>query len=377
MTMQLTKDRAFSDLVNEVRSCTLCPRMCGSTRVLSFAAGNSNSRVMFIGEAPGRLGADQTGIPFHGDVAGTNFENLLSSAGISREQIYISNAALCNPKDDYGNNGTPKPDEILNCSSFLRRQIELVDPAVVVTLGSVALRATSNIDTHCLTLREAVRTATKWFGRILIPLYHPGQRAMMHRSMANQRSDYQFIAETLRRLKIPLKPVSGSTRNDVLKASQYLLRKRGELSYFELHKFAYLAEYLHVRTTGRRLTGAFFMRQKDGPYCTDLHVSRLKRADQNIKVVNREGKLFLRLGQTTNPSLLPETDLDSHVCLTLDEVLTRYTYSNEADLKRAVYLTAPMRLMLRREKREGISLNNAPIDFLTSASAQKSIVTSV
>ncbi len=367
--MQRLKDKKFSDLIKEVRACTLCERMCNSARVLSFAAGNLHAQLMFLGEAPGRLGADQTEIPFHGDAAGKNFEDLLASSGIRRDQVFISNAVLCNPKDDRGNNGTPRPEEVLNCSAFLRRQIELVDPAILVTLGAVALRATAMIAPHSLTLGEDVRTANEWFGRKLIPLYHPGQRAMVHRSHANQRADFQFVSEQLRRLVRPVSSPSGVTRKDILIACKYLLERRGELSYFELHKLAYLAEYLHVRSTGERLTSAFFIRQKDGPYCTDLHIARLKRADPTINIINRGGKLFLHLGATNTPQLFNENiQLDPDFRGTLDEVVSRFSFSSEADLKKAVYLTAPMRLILRREKHERVNLFNAPIDFLAARS---------
>src|ERR1700722_9261259 len=90
----------FDALVSEVNACRACPRMSGSQRVLSRAAGQLDARVMFIGEAPGRLGADGSGIPFHGDKAGNNFEELLERVGLTRYAIFVTNAALCNPKDE-------------------------------------------------------------------------------------------------------------------------------------------------------------------------------------------------------------------------------------------------------------------------------------
>jgi uracil-DNA glycosylase family 4 len=342
--------------------------MCDSARVLSFAAGNLNANVLFIGEAPGRLGADQTEIPFHGDIAGRNFEDLLAVAGLRRDSVFVTNAALCNPRDGKGNNAAPNSVELENCSRFLRRQIELVDPRIVVTLGAAALRATALLEPHQLALAEQVRSAIPWFGRTLVPLYHPGQRAMIHRSLANQRSDYQFVGELSRRGQRP-RQVGGTTRGDIVQACKYLLSQRGELSYFELHKFIYLAEYLHVRRTGERLTSAFFIRQKDGPYCTDIHIKRLKRADSEIAATTRGAKIYLSLRTGAQRNLLAEHDisLGDAAKTTLDDVIARYNFSSEADLKKAVYLTAPMRLMLRREQREKINLYNAPIDFMAAA----------
>lgn len=260
----------FRELVGEVAACTKCERMSESVRVLGHAVGNLAADIMFIGEAPGRLGADQTQIPFHGDTAGNNFEDLLEFAGISRSEIYVTNAVLCNPRDERGNNSTPTQIEVSNCGSYLRRQIDLVRPRIIVTLGATSLRALESIEKHGLALREHVRTANKWYGSILIPLYHPGQRAMIHRSHANQRSDYQFVADTLSHVSGKKRKVSGQTRSDVLAACRYILQCRGEISYFELHKLAYLAEYAYVKATGERLTKAYFIRQKDGPYCVDL-----------------------------------------------------------------------------------------------------------
>ena len=167
--------------------------------MLAPASGSINAPLMFIGEAPGRLGADATGIPFHGDKTGHNFESLLDFVGIGRQDIFVTNAVLCNPKDSRGNNDTPSAQEIKNCAAFLSRQITLVNPLFIATLGAVALRALALIEPHDLELKSAVRTANNWYGRTLIPLYHPGQRAMVHRSFANQRSDYQFLADNLKR----------------------------------------------------------------------------------------------------------------------------------------------------------------------------------
>jgi uracil-DNA glycosylase family 4 len=363
----MSKDHAFATLIEEVRACTRCERMCDSARVLSFAAGNLHARLMFIGEAPGRLGADRTEIPFHGDAAGRNFEDLLAFAGIKREEVFVTNAALCNPKDDRGNNATPKLTELDNCSRFLARQIELVDPLIVATLGATALRSAGLLHPHRLNLATHVRTANRWFGRILVPLYHSGQRAMIHRSEANQRGDYQFLAEQLRRLGTPQAQGGAKTRADVLSVCRYILSKKGEVSYFELHKLLYLAEYLHVRNTGSRLTSAFFIRQKDGPYCADVQINRLKRSDPSISTVTRGQKLFVRLNTSEAPQLFPAfSHITEAMKVTLDEAITRYSFYTEADLKKAVYLTAPMRLMLRREKHEDINLYNAPIDFLVA-----------
>lgn len=367
MTERSAKHPRFGALIEEVRACTKCERMCQSARVLNYSAGNLNAELFFVGEAPGRLGADETEVPFHGDTAGKNFEDLLSFAGINRNDIFVTNAVLCNPKDEKGNNSTPTLREAANCQPFLRRQIELVNPKIVVALGNTALRALAGIEHHTLSLSQNVRTKQAWFGRVLMPLYHPGQRAMIHRSFANQRSDYQFVAEEWHRLQQPRRTSSGSTRADVLAVARYLLASLGTATYFELHKLAYLTEYLYVRKSGRRLTSAYFIRQKDGPYCTDLELARLRRADDSIRVFKTGTKLCLQLGTNETQQLFADQlEISKEGKAAADEAIERYGDKSDAELKTAVYLTAPMRFLLRREQSSRMNLYNAPIEFLAA-----------
>ena len=96
--MKNKQEKAFKGLISEVKNCKKCPRMCGRTKVLSKKNGNINSKVMFIAEAPGRHGADRTGVPLDGDKTGDNFEELLKHIGWKREDVFITNAVLCNPQ---------------------------------------------------------------------------------------------------------------------------------------------------------------------------------------------------------------------------------------------------------------------------------------
>src|ERR1700752_2312630 len=131
----------FTNLVNEVAACVRCPAMCGRSAVLSELNGPLDARVMFIGEAPGRKGADRTRVPFSGDQSGKNFDKFLASINLSRSQIFITSAALCNPRSATGANRRPAASEIRNCSDYLRRTIDLIDPGIIVTLGNEIGRA--------------------------------------------------------------------------------------------------------------------------------------------------------------------------------------------------------------------------------------------
>lgn len=333
-----------------------------SARILSLAAGPLDAQIMFIGEAPGRLGADSSEIPFHGDKAGHNFEDLLGFAGLNRSNVFVTNAVLCNPKCDKGNNSTPTRTEIANCSAYLKEQIDLIQPKIVVTLGAVALDALNNINPHALKLSEDVRTIKEWYGRKLIPLYHPGARAMVHRSMANQRSDYQFVSETLRRMnKLPAK-IYGKTREPIATVAREIIKRKGKVSYFELHKLFFLIEWEVFDRMGERLTNAFFLRQKDGPYCTDLHLQKLRKALPGLTVTGDANRPVLGL-QQVNLFQQDQGDYSGSTKEIINEVVDSAAALTDAQLKSRVYLTKPMRSLLRIEKTCMINLYNSPIKF--------------
>jgi uracil-DNA glycosylase family 4 len=150
---------------------------------------------MFVGEAPGRLGAGRSGVPFSGDESGRRFDALLALAGLGREAVFVTNALLCNPVDAQGRNRRPLVTEAEHCLPFLQAQIDAVEPAVVVALGGVALDALGRISPHGARLRHDCGCGLPWFGRTLVPLYHPGRRALVHRSEEQQRRDWSALAQ--------------------------------------------------------------------------------------------------------------------------------------------------------------------------------------
>lgn len=171
--------------------------MEGRTRALGPGNGPLDARVLFVAEAPGRLGADVTGIPLSGDQTGRNFDALLAGAGIDRARVFVTNAVLCNPRREDGRNDRPRAAELGNCSGHLRAVIDLLDPTWVVSLGRVALDALGLIELHGLVMARDVATAAAWYGRWLVPLYHPGPRALIRRSVSQQVGDYKSLATLL------------------------------------------------------------------------------------------------------------------------------------------------------------------------------------
>ncbi len=188
----------FVDLSRAASACRLCPRMADTGAVLSQHNGNPDCPVMFVAEAPGRFGAARTGIPLCGDQSGRNFDLLLKTAGLKRRDVFITNAVLCNPRDANGRNARPSTAELANCQTYLKRTLEIVDPAIVVALGSVALFALDNVVPHGLRLRTDVAKLVSWDGRILVPLYHPSSRARVHRSVDQQRQDFVKLGRLVR-----------------------------------------------------------------------------------------------------------------------------------------------------------------------------------
>lgn len=191
----------FTVLCAAAQACARCPAMAGRRRVLSEANGCPGALVCFIGEAPGRRGAERTGIPFSSDQSGRNFAALLAHAGLGRDQVFVTNAVLCNPQDDRGRNRPPSRDELANCRGFLARQLALVAAPVVAPLGAVALAALDALAPHGLRLRESVGRPAPWAGKLLFPLYHPGPRAQLHRPTALQRADFAALGALVREVE--------------------------------------------------------------------------------------------------------------------------------------------------------------------------------
>lgn len=356
--MTENRETAFAALVDTATACRLCPRMEHVRRVLGWGNGSLAPRIMFVGEAPGRLGAEQTGLPFHGDVAGNNFERLLSASGLSRNDAFVTNAVLCNPQKEDGTNDTPTRAEIANCSKHLEAQIKLLDPKFVAPLGAKALAALDLIEPHGLELSAHVRTARLWFNRVLVPLYHPGQRAMVHRNFANQLADYYFLSSLLR----PARSTAKSRVSvEALSLVRWLLRAKGPTSLFALHKLLFLTEVEAVASSGKRMTTLYFIRQKDGPYCTDLASLARQRGPQVESFISH-GKVWIR--ESARASDLFEQDEEISLPHEIEVALRRTVETlgslTDAQLKQRSYRSVPMRRMLRLE-RDGVGCLNRPL----------------
>jgi len=202
MTAQALHRQAFQQLTAEAAACHRCPAMCARQAVLSDLNGNPSANIMFIAEAPGRAGGDRTRTPLSGDASGANFTRYLASINLTRDRIFITNTVLCNPRKESGANRKPSQIEINNCSDFLTRQLDIINPAIVVTLGRVALEALRRIQYHPLTLQHNAGQIHEWGGRLLVPLYHPSPQVLAsHRREAEQLADYAAVKRAVRTLQ--------------------------------------------------------------------------------------------------------------------------------------------------------------------------------
>ncbi|HXG42602.1 MAG TPA: uracil-DNA glycosylase [Dehalococcoidia bacterium] len=192
----MSGEASFRELCRRVAACYACPAM-RHVHVLGEANGPLEARAMFVGEAPGRLGAARTGVPFTSDQSGRRFQELLSLAGLERQEVFVTNAVLCHP-DGGGHNRRPSRHEVQACSRWLAAQLELVQAPVVVTLGEVALAALRLVSPHPYVLRHQVGQVLPWAGRVLVPLYHPSPRAANHRPLALQAEDFRRLGQIVK-----------------------------------------------------------------------------------------------------------------------------------------------------------------------------------
>ena len=195
MVIDSIRARRGCELFRAAADCRACPAMEGRRRVLSERNGSLNARLMLIAEAPGARGAERTGVPFGGDQSGRNFDRLLAMAGFNRNEVFITNAVICNPQTASGGNRRPTVAEVRSCSRWLQEIIELVDPPIIATLGAVALAALKQIQPHRLALKRDCALTHRWRDRWLVPLYHPSPRVMAaHRRFQQQREDWLALA---------------------------------------------------------------------------------------------------------------------------------------------------------------------------------------
>jgi uracil-DNA glycosylase family 4 len=178
----------------EASACTRCPQLVEARTSVVFGSGNADADLMFVGEAPGR-NEDEQGIPFVGQ-AGKLLSQLLEEIGLARDDVWICNTLKCRPPG----NRDPLPQELANCQGYLYRQLELIQPKVVCTLGNFATKLLRGEPTGITKLhgREEVRVVGPRAVR-LYPIYHPAAALYTRSLMDTLREDFARLPGLLAR----------------------------------------------------------------------------------------------------------------------------------------------------------------------------------
>jgi uracil-DNA glycosylase len=177
-------------LAAQIRVCTKCP-LCQSRTLAVPGDGKTSARVMLIGEAPGRE-EDETGHPFVG-AAGRFLDHVLEGTGINRDDLFITNIVKCRPPQ----NRTPKRDEVETCTdNYLFRQIELINPKLIMLLGATAAKRMLGLKT----INEARGKVIEQDGRKYVVGYHPAVRFYREDLGEKVKEDFALLKRELKKL---------------------------------------------------------------------------------------------------------------------------------------------------------------------------------
>jgi DNA polymerase len=176
----------------QARACVKCPQLAAGRTTVVFGSGNANADLMFVGEAPG-ANEDKQGLPFVGQ-AGRLLDTLLGEIGLTRADVFVCNTLKCRPPG----NRDPLPQEIDACQDYLWRQLELIEPSVVCTLGNFATKLLRGDPTGITRLhgREEERMLGPRRVR-LYPLFHPAAALYTPSMLETLRTDFHRIPALL------------------------------------------------------------------------------------------------------------------------------------------------------------------------------------
>ena len=183
---------ALKRVFAEAKGCTRCPELAATRKTVVFGAGNANAELMFVGEAPG-ASEDEQGVPFVGR-AGKLLSTLLEEVGLQRDDVFIANVLKCRPPG----NRDPLPVEIDNCQSYLRRQVELIEPTVICTLGNFSTKLLRGDPTGITRLHGQPEVLTLGRRAVrLYPIFHPAAALYTPRMLETLREDFTRLPELI------------------------------------------------------------------------------------------------------------------------------------------------------------------------------------
>ena len=180
---------SLEELRNDIGDCRRCKLHSGRTHVV-FGIGNPNAKLMFVGEGPGR-DEDLKGEPFVGRAGQLLTDIITKGMGLAREDVYIANVVKCRPPQ----NRNPEPDEVASCEPFLKKQIELIRPEIIVALGKFAVQALLQSKVPITRLRGNWHT---YMGIKLMPTFHP---AYLLRNPADKKLVWEDIKKVMKEMQ--------------------------------------------------------------------------------------------------------------------------------------------------------------------------------
>jgi len=184
----------------QARACTRCSELAATRRTVVFGAGNADAELMFVGEAPG-ASEDEQGLPFVGR-AGKLLDQLLGDIGLARAEVFVANVLKCRPPG----NRDPLPVEIDNCQEYLRRQVDLIQPSVICTLGNFSTKLLRGDPAGITRVHGQPEVITLGHRSVrLYPIYHPAAALYTPRMLDTLREDFARLPELLA-LGVPEQP---------------------------------------------------------------------------------------------------------------------------------------------------------------------------
>ncbi|MBL6765830.1 MAG: uracil-DNA glycosylase [Verrucomicrobiae bacterium] len=195
------KETAMAGLRERAMGCALCPNLAAARTQVVFGVGNIHTELMFVGEAPG-MDEDRQGEPFVGK-AGELLNKIIGAMGLKREEIYIGNVVKCRPDTpgQASGNRPPTPVEMAACLPFLAAQIDIIQPKVIVCLGTSAVQGLLGKKQIGIT-----RLRGKWMsfeGIPVMPTYHPAY-LLRNQSVSEKRKVWEDMLAAMERLGLPI-----------------------------------------------------------------------------------------------------------------------------------------------------------------------------
>ncbi|MEJ7797484.1 MAG: uracil-DNA glycosylase [Solirubrobacteraceae bacterium] len=184
MSTSAERREELMSVFTQARGCTRCPQLASMRTQVVFGAGNADADLMFVGEAPGAK-EDEQGIPFVG-AAGKLLDELLAGVGLARSDVFVVNVLKCRPPG----NRDPQPVEIDNCQDYLMRQVQLIEPLVICTLGNFSTKLLRGDQTGISRLHGQAEIITIGDRAVrLYPLYHPAAALYTRSLLDTLRAD--------------------------------------------------------------------------------------------------------------------------------------------------------------------------------------------